>query len=359
MILYNHQTSFDQFFVGMCFKGPVYYVASEDIFSSRFLAALLSFLVAPIPINKAQADLRAIINCMKVASEGGTIAIAPEGNRTYSGRTCYIKPSVAMLIRKLKLPLAFFRIEDGYGVQPRWSNVNRKGSMAAGVSRVVEPEEYGKLSDDELYKLICDELNVDEAKVSGEFRHKRSAEYLERLIYVCPFCGLSEFRSSGKHFSCLKCGLDAEYLPTKELKFDREVKDIRFVADWYGKQEAYINSIDTDKLTNPLYKDTVRLFDVIIARYKRKITDKAVLTMYGDRIEIDVPGGDGMVLDYGSIGSVTALGKNKMNIRSGGRILQIKGSVRFNPVKYMNIYYRYRNTHEGDNKTNGYQFLGL
>ena len=33
LILLNHQTVFDQFFVGMAFKGPVYYVATEDIFS--------------------------------------------------------------------------------------------------------------------------------------------------------------------------------------------------------------------------------------------------------------------------------------------------------------------------------------
>ena len=31
LILFNHQTAFDQFFVGMSFRGPIYYVASEDI----------------------------------------------------------------------------------------------------------------------------------------------------------------------------------------------------------------------------------------------------------------------------------------------------------------------------------------
>ena len=32
LVLANHQTAFDQFFVGMVFKGSVYYVASEDLF---------------------------------------------------------------------------------------------------------------------------------------------------------------------------------------------------------------------------------------------------------------------------------------------------------------------------------------
>ena len=31
LILLNHQTPFDQFFVALSFKGPVYYLATEDI----------------------------------------------------------------------------------------------------------------------------------------------------------------------------------------------------------------------------------------------------------------------------------------------------------------------------------------
>ena len=34
LILLNHQTVFDQFFVDISFKGPVYYMATEDIFQT-------------------------------------------------------------------------------------------------------------------------------------------------------------------------------------------------------------------------------------------------------------------------------------------------------------------------------------
>lgn len=51
LILMNHQTAFDQFFVGMAFRGPVYYVASEDLFSNGWISSLLRWLVAPIPIK--------------------------------------------------------------------------------------------------------------------------------------------------------------------------------------------------------------------------------------------------------------------------------------------------------------------
>ena len=38
------------------------------------------------------------------AREGGTIAIAPEGNRTYSGRPCAMNPAIGSLAKKLGLP---------------------------------------------------------------------------------------------------------------------------------------------------------------------------------------------------------------------------------------------------------------
>ena len=90
LILMNHQTAFDQFFVGMAFDGPVYYLATEDIFSLGWISRLLDFLVAPIPIKKQTMDLKAIKNCVKVAKEGGTLALFPEGNRTFHGKHCIL-----------------------------------------------------------------------------------------------------------------------------------------------------------------------------------------------------------------------------------------------------------------------------
>ena len=43
LILMNHQTAFDQFFVGMTFRRPVYYMASEDLFSMGWVSRLIRF----------------------------------------------------------------------------------------------------------------------------------------------------------------------------------------------------------------------------------------------------------------------------------------------------------------------------
>jgi len=187
LILYNHQTAFDQFFVGLAFKTPVYYVASEDLFSNGFVSSLIRWLVAPIPIKKQTTDVTAVMNCIRIAKEGGTLAIAPEGNRTYSGKTEYIGPAIATLAKKIKLPIALYRIEGGYGVQPRWSDKTRKGKMRSYVSRVIEPEEYAAMSNEELFAAIEKGLSVNEGVADALFQSSKRAEYLERAMYVCPF----------------------------------------------------------------------------------------------------------------------------------------------------------------------------
>ncbi len=357
LILFNHQTAFDQFFVGMCFRGPVYYVASEDLFSNGLTSALIRYLVAPIPIKKQTTDVHAVINCMRVANEGGTIAIAPEGNRTFSGKTEYMNPAVSMLARKLKLPIAIVRIEGGYGVHPRWSDVVRKGNMRTYVSRVIETEEYATLSNDEFYALIQKELMVNEGCVCGEFHTKRQAEYLERAVYVCPDCGLSEFESHGDVIECKKCHARVKYLPNKELQGIDRPFPFRFVLDWYEYQSSFINQLDTRELTEqPLYCDTVQFSEVIVYK-KKQILQKAVTsTLYGDRIVIGEGSENELCFPFESVSAVTVLGKNKVNIYHDKHVYQIKGSKRFNALRYVNLCYRHKNICKGEEHGS---FLGL
>lgn len=352
LILLNHQTVFDQFFVGMAFKGPVYYVATEDIFSLGWISSLIRYLVAPIPIKKQTTDIQAVRNCYRVAKEGGTIAIAPEGNRTYSGKTEYMNPAIAALAKTLNLPIAFFRIEGGYGVQPRWCDKTRRGKMRAYFSRVMMPEEYKEMNNDELYEIIRKELYVNEAKVTDNYYHRKNAEYLERLFYVCPRCGLSIFESHGDKVMCINCGRKVQYLPSKELKGVTEHFPFRFINDWYEYQKDFVNCLDLDEYYEiPMYEEFASFSEVIVYKHKNLITKNAVVKLYGNRIEID-----GKDFPFTEITAASVLGRNKLNIYHDKKVYQLKGNKRFNAIKYVHMYYRYKNVSKGEENE---QFLGL
>lgn len=357
LILFNHQTAFDQFFVGMAFKGPVYYVASEDIFSMGFVSKLLRYAVAPIPIKKQTTDVHAVMTCRKVAKEGGTIALAPEGNRTYSGKTEYVNPAIVGLIKLLKLPLAFYRIEGGYGTHPRWSDTVRKGKMRGYVSRVVEPEEYAAFSDEELLALVQKELYVNEGVADATFTHKRLAEGLERAMYVCPGCGITRFRTQKDVIECCSCGKKVRYLPTKELVGIDGEFPFRFTTEWYDSQCEFMRGLDlTPYEAEPLFtQESVLLSEVILNKKKRPLCKNATLKAFGNHFEI-LHGDQITVLAYKDVSAVTVLGKNKLNIYFDKKVWQFKGDKSMNALKFVNLFYHSKNVREGN--PNG-QFLGI
>ena len=352
LILMNHQTAFDQFFVGVLFKRPVYYLASEDIFSMGWVSKLIRWLVAPIPIKKQTLDLQAVKNCIMVAREGGSICLAPEGNRTFHGQTLYIKPAVASLAKKLELPIALFRIEGGYGTHPRWSDVVRRGSMRCRISQVIEPEEYKQMTNEELFQLIATQLSVDEAYVSGEYHHKKNAEFLERAIYTCPWCGFSPFESNADRIRCKTCGREIRHLPTKQLEGVGFQFPHQFVADWYAWQNSLVNQTDLFTLTDhPVFRDSAQVSQVIPCKNKLLLKRSAEIGLYGDRITVDEQS-----FPFDQLHAVVVLGKNKLNLYTDDGLLQLKGSKRFNALKYVNFYHRFKNIQAGECDK---QFLGI
>ena len=350
LILFNHQTAFDQFFVGMAFRGPIYYVASEDIFTKGWVSMLIKYLVAPIPIKKQSADITAVMNCIRVAKEGGTIAMAPEGNRTFGGSTGYMNDAIVPLARKLGLPIALYRIEGGYGVHPRWSDKVRGGGMRGYVSEVIEPECYAEMTNEELYTAIKDGLSVVEGRGGKSYPTKTPAEYIERAFYVCPDCGMTELYSEGDTVTCQKCG--RRITVGTDMTVMGEGLPFTNVGEWYDWQEDYINSIDPrDMGDTPLHTAKCRLYEVIPYKKKELIGEDVDLALYSDRIVA----GD-VTLSFDGTSVVTVLGRNKLNIYHGGNVYQIKSEKRFCALRYMNIFYRVKNlAKENEND----RFLGL
>ena len=358
LLLYNHQTAFDQFFISLMKKEPVYHVASEDILSNGWISRLLNWLVAPIPIRKQTSDMKAVKLCVGVAREGGTIAMAPEGNRTYDGRTVYINPAVVKLAKLIRLPLVLVRIEGGYGAHPRWSDVRRKGKLTVRVSSVISPEELRKADNDELYERVCKELYEDESGAYGTYRSRKSAEYLERIFYVCPKCGFSRFESGGRKIRCAKCGMTAEY--TEEMRLQDAGGDFpyRSIGEWYDAQQGFVRVYDPAAyLDRPVYTDTAKVMRVRLYDRKEHIDHAGGISLFGDRIEIRAGSGEPlMTLPFEETGTVTVLGRNKLNIYCRGEVIQLKGERTFNALRYMNLFYRWKNIAGGRDDD---EFLGL
>ena len=125
----------------------------------------------------------------------------------------------------------------------------------------------------------------------------------------------------------------------------------RFVADWYDAQSRFINDLDLSALGEfPVYTETAQLRKVIPYKRKKLLNKRAVIRLYGDRIEVD-----DRIFHFDDTAAVVVLGKNKLNIYFEKELLQLKGSKRFNALKYVQFFHRYQNIKGGKND----EFLGL
>ena len=131
----------------------------------------------------------------------------------------------------------------------------------------------------------------------------------------------------------------------------------RFVAQWYDYQKDFVNALDLNEyLEEPMYREKANLSEVIVYQRKEPLRTQAQIALYGDRIVVDAGSENPLVLPFAEVTAAAVLGRNKLNIYHDKRVYQFKGDKRFNSLKYVNMYYRYKNISRGEE--NG-KFLGL
>lgn len=333
LVMCNHTTTLDPFFLSLSFKRPVYFFASDDLFNIRFVSPIIKHLVAPIPKSKSLSDMQAVRDCLRILKEGGIVAVFPEGNRTFSGGQWEMTDAVAKIAKLCKVPLVLYNIEGGYGSDPRWGIKTRKGKMRGYVKRVISAQECKDTGVEELFSLICGELDVSPVSQAGAlFKSCRRAENIERVLYTCPSCGsVSTITSRKTKFFCTHCNAEWEY--GEDLSINPP-QPFGTVKEWHDWEKSQIPS----KLQNgEVFADTgVKFFESV--RFKRKNrldgfevkADGRGLTVSGKKTEKFFP--------YAEMDGFTAVGKRKINFYFHGTTYQLKGGKKFCSLKYLHLY---------------------
>ncbi len=333
IVLSNHQATMDPFFISKAFPFQLYFYASDDLFNLK-VSPLIRYLAAPIPKSKSVADLKAVMISLRVLREGGAIGITPEGNRTLSGRLWEMGDSVAKLVKTAKVPLVLFNLCGGYGTDPRWGVKIRRGTKFVGrVRRILTPEEYAGMSDEELFGIIKNELDVDDTLSGERYKSRRRAEYIERALYMCPVCGsIGTIHSHGTGFCCTSCKTEAEY--TEDLKISPPVGGYSRIYEWYEweRQEIVRRILGGEKISDGdiLFRESVKLQKKIKLPGNTVTLDKDSLMISGGGTETRYP--------LAEIDAITAVGKKKFNFYYKGKILQVKGGKRFCAIKYVHAF---------------------
>lgn len=344
LIICNHSCSLDPFMLGKSFFRPIYFVASDDLLKNGFISKIMKHTVAPIPIRKGTMDISSIRNCISIAKEGGTIGIFPEGNRTYSGEISYLGINLVKFIRKLDLPLIIYHIDGGYGLDPRWGKKSRRGKGSRGyVQRLLSKEELTSLKDEELLKIINTNLS-QEISPSLRFKSKEKAEYLERVLFVCPKCHALETLISEKNaIKCKCCSLEATY--EEDLSFSSNEPSFKFkkVSEWMNYQKEYLKDLAIEENKVLLGDEKVTLISCLEGKEKEV---ELVGKLQMNSKSFIIKGEKEIQFFFKDIKQVENQGKHKLLFYIGKDYYEFKGEERFSSYKYYLMFNRINNTLE-------------
>ncbi len=232
---------------GIYIKHKIYYIASDAVFRSLFFKILMQ-LVGAIPKTKAQSDIDALKNIFMVKEKGDIIGIFPEGRRTWDGVTLPLVYSTSKLIRMLKIPVVTVVFKGGFFSQPRWGFHIQKGKVLMDYKILFSGNELKSMKVDEIHRKLADALFFDEIeyqrKEAIKYRGKKSAEFLEQVLFTCPSCKkIGTMYSKGDNFTCTECNYDLTY--NSFCIFESRKNDVIFdnIRDWNKWQQENLSVI--------------------------------------------------------------------------------------------------------------------
>lgn len=246
LVIYNHTSKYDHFISTAAFgPRPVSYVISTHFFFNKLLKFFFT-VVNAIPKEQFKTDVSTIKRIKRALQNRVSVAIAPAGQITLHGDQLIIDKSIVKLLKMCSVDVYAFQIHGGYFAYPKWRKYDRKLKIRSNFVKVLSKEDLKTLSDEEIYRLVCESINVndrlEQEKYNYNLKSKGLAEGLENILYYCPKCHQKgTIETSGDIISCNSCGYQAKmssrgYLEStndKPIIMDNE-------ADWYNSQKDYI-----------------------------------------------------------------------------------------------------------------------
>ncbi len=108
----NHISAIDPILVGLAIPYRMYFMAKVELFSNRFVSALMRGL-GVFPIKRGEPDIKGIKTALKILNNGEILALFPEGTRNRTG-DIMAEPGIAMIAIRSKVPVVPVAIISSY-----------------------------------------------------------------------------------------------------------------------------------------------------------------------------------------------------------------------------------------------------
>lgn len=297
LLLPNHYGRYDPFILAY-FLFPYYrspnFVSSDAILRDPFYGKLFSGLGA-IPKKKGVRDTQVIRAMLKVVERGDPVALFAEGSRSWSGVSNYIDPSIAKLVKLMKVPVVTAKMKGASVFDPRWAERLRRARMEVDYKLTLTKEEIASLSEDEIMAKLLPDIQHDDVEYLRKhpvtIKSNRRAEYIEKIFFQCPECNeYAGFDSYRNQFACNACGYQA--MINKKGFITSKFKRVYFTntRDWLQWQNqnfiGYIKSKIEVKQEGYLFLAKLMQYEKAIGYTKMEDIGVGTAFFYYNRIVI-------------------------------------------------------------------------
>ncbi len=296
LVLGNHVGYWDPFVTGHFLPHFTHFVSSDAAFRNPIIRFFLNGL-GTIPKKKSIRDTKVIRDIISVIRQGENVGIFAEATRTWSGSTQPVDPSVAKLIKMLKVPVVVPILKGMNLFNPRWAYKIRRTKVEVEYKLLFTKNEVSQLSENEIFKKFTDTVKYDEVERQRKEMHvihsKKRAEYINHALYLCPGCkAIDTFSANGNDFYCRSCGYDIyinKYGFFKRKSFGKLYFDN--IKDWFNREEEEMLNLISEKIKSGfkdlIFEDKASKVFTEDENFNMIFTGTADIKLYINRIEID------------------------------------------------------------------------
>jgi hypothetical protein len=209
MVVANHGTFFDPWFIGGYSHYPLSYMINNDVFRGKDMSAWYLRSIDSIPKKKGASDFKAMKATIERLNNKRAVCIFPEGQTTWDGETQLLYRGIEKIIKKVNCPLVMVRLQGNFLTKPWWADSLREGRILLHF-KTLEKKDIEQLSFDELFNTIKSYIYQNDIKdpqnLAVPFTGVKLAEGLERFVWICMHCGYEDtLVTSDNTIRCTSC----------------------------------------------------------------------------------------------------------------------------------------------------------